>query len=115
MITDGYKLTKEEEELFEDWKGIITRVRQKFSDGTYRYPYNKEKGTGYNPEFKYGLFQIDEEVNYKIESAPDRRGKTHMVRADGDLNNMIKAFKAKVKKYYINNIVDTLFKYEFLK
>lgn len=115
MIADGYKLTKEEEELFEDWKTILSRVRQKFSDGTYRYPYDKEKGTGYNPEFKYGLFQIDEEVNYKIESAPDRRGKTHMVRADGDLNNMIKAFKAKVKKYYINNIVGTLFEYEFLK
>lgn len=111
----GYTLTKEEEELFTDWDIILKRVSQKFSDGSYRYPYNKETGDGYNPEFKYGLYQIDEEVNFKIESAPDKNGKTRMIFADGDLNNMIKAFKKKVREYYINNLVETLYEYEFLK
>lgn len=111
----GYVLTKEEEELFTDWDAIMNRVSQKFSDGNYRYPYNKETGEGYNPDFKYGLYQIDEEVNYKIESSPDKNGKTRMVFADGDLNNMIKAFKKKVRTYYINNLVDVLYEYEFLK
>ena len=111
----GYQMTREEEELFADWNNILKRVSQKFTDGSYRYPYNKETGEGYNPDFKYGLFQIDEEVNYKIETAPDKSGKTRMVYADGDLNNMLKAFKKKVREYYINNLVDTLYEYEFLK
>lgn len=111
----GYKMTREEEELFADWNNILKRISQKFTDGSYRYPYNKETGEGYNPDFKYGLFQIDEEVNYKIETAPDKSGKTRMVYADGDLNNMLKAFKKKVREYYINNLVDTLYEYEFLK
>ena len=103
----GYKMT--------DWDNILKRVSQQYGDGSYRYPYNKETGEGYNPEFKYGLYQIDEEVNFKIESAPDKNGKTRMIFADGDLNNMIKAFKKKVREYYINNLVDTLYEYEFLK
>ena len=111
----GYVLTKEEEELFADWDAIMNRVSQKFSDGNYRYPYNKETGEGYNPDFKYGLYQIDVEVNYKIESLPDKNGKTRMVFADGDLNNMLKAFKKKVREYYTNNLVDVLYEYEFLK
>ena len=111
----GYTLTKEEEELFTDWDNILKRVSQQYSDGSYRYPYSKENGEGYNPEFKYGLYQIDEKVNFKIESAPDKNGKTRMIFADGDLNNMIKAFKKKVREYYINNLVETLYKYEFLK
>ena len=101
--------------MITDWDAIMNRVSQKFSDGNYRYPYNKETGEGYNPDFKYGLYQIDEEVNYKIESSPDKNGKTRMVFADGDLNNMIKAFKKKVRTYYINNLVDVLYEYEFLK
>lgn len=108
-------LTREEEELFADWDATMNRVSQKFSDGNYRYPYKKETGEGYNPDFKYGLYQIDEEVNYKTESSPDKNGKTKMVFADGDLNNMLKAVKKKVREYYINNLVDVLYEYEFLK
>lgn len=52
---------------------------------------------------------------FRIESAPDKNGKTRMIFADGDLNNMIKAFKKKVREYYINNLVETLYEYEFLK
>lgn len=115
FIENGYILTSEEENLIEDWKAILARVRQQYSNGTYRYPYNNTSNTGYNPDYKYGLYQIDEEVNYKVDSLPDRNGKIHKVFNDGDLNNMIKAFKLKVKAYYINNLVKTLFDYEFLK
>lgn len=115
FINNGYVLTPEEENLFSDWNTIITRVRQKYSNGTYRYPYNEELKQGYNPNYKYGLYQIDEEVNYKIDGAPDRNGLIKKVYNDGDLNNLIKAFKSKLKMYYTNNLVDTLFEYEFLK
>lgn len=115
FIKKGYKLTPEEEDLFADWKVIINRVRQKYSNGTYRYPYNSSLNQGYNPNYKYGLYQIDEEVNFKIDGLPDRNGIVRKIYNDGDLNNLIKAFKVKLKKYYIDNLVNTLFEYEFLK
>lgn len=115
FVSKGYTLSQEEEYLFADWQAIIMRVRQQYTDGTYRYPYNAADKTGYNPEYKYGLYQIDEEVNYKEDGPLDKNGKAKQVFHDGDLNNMLKAFKAKVKNYYINNLVDTLFEYEFLK
>lgn len=38
-----------------------------------------------------------------------------MVTKYGDLNNLIKDLKGMVKTYYLNNLVDALFEYEFLK
>ena len=45
---------------------------------------------------------------------PDRRGDQHKDPA-GDLNNLIKDLKGMLKQYYLHNLVDTLFEYEFLK
>ena len=63
----------------------------------------------------FGILHIVFKPVFRIESAPDKNGKTRMIFADGDLNSMIKAFKKKVREYYINNLVDTLYEYEFLK
>ena len=98
-----------------DWNTIITRVKTKYQNGKYKYPYNEQLKQGYNPKFKYGLYQIDEEINYKIEGPLDRNGKPTMIYNDGDLNNLIKSFKNRLKKYYKDNLVNTLFEYELLK
>ncbi len=115
FISNGYKPSPQEEDLIADWNALLARVTQKYSSGEYRYPYDPNLKHGYNPEYKYGLYQIDEEINYKIEGAPDRNGKVTLRPNDGDLDRMISSFKSKVKDYYIDQIVPTLFKYEFLK
>lgn len=113
LLDNGYVLSQEEENLFNDWKTILTRAKTVYGNGECRYPYHD--GIGYNPDFTYGLYQIDQEVNFKIEKGFDRTGKPKKVFNDGDLNNMIKRFKTQVKSYYLNNLVEPLFHYQFLK
>lgn len=116
-IANGdYVLTADDQDLIDDWAEIITRVKEQFDDGTYRYPYDQEQRHGYNPKYVYGLYQIAQEINYKIPSGKiDKNGKPEMVFADGDLNRLISDFKKKVASYYLDNVVDGLFEYEFLK
>jgi hypothetical protein len=42
-------------------------------------------------------------------------GTPNMVIRDGDLNGMIKSLKSMFKDYYLSDLVDALFEYEFLK
>lgn len=101
FIANGYVLSDDEKDLFETWDNIMTYIQANCRDE-------------YNPEFTYGLYQIDEEINVKIQKT-DAKGKVHNEPKYGDLNNLIKELKALVKQYYLNNIVDKLFEYEFLK
>lgn len=107
FINKGYKLTEEEQKLFRKWKSILNRAKA--------HPYKENEKTGYNEDFNYGLFQIDEEINIKVESGYYKNGKPEMIRLDGELHNYIQDFKTMLKEYYKNNLVETLFKYEFLK
>lgn len=100
FIANGYELSDEENDLFDKWNEILKKV--KVADE-------------YNPEFTYGLYQIDEEINIKIQQGVKKDGSPNMVTKYGDLNNLIKDLKGMVKNYYLNNLVDTLFEYEFLK
>ena len=100
FIKKGYKLTDTENDLLSEFNEILEAV--KLTDE-------------YNKNFKYGLYQIDEEINIKIEQGINANGKPKMAFKYGGLNNQIKAFKLKVKEYYKTNLVDTLFEYEFLK
>lgn len=100
FIADGYELSDEEKALFEKWDSILEKAKETDE---------------YNPGFIYGLYQIDEEINIKIQQGFTNDGKPKMVWKYGDLNNLIKDLKAMVKSYYLNNLVDTLFEYEFLK
>lgn len=65
----------------------------------------------YNPKFNYGLYQIKTELNT-----------THVDPDTGDtvpdypeLNGNIETLASHIKVYYLNEIVPTLFEYEFLK
>lgn len=100
FIANGYELSDEEKALFKKWEMILEKAHE---------------ADEYNPEFTYGLYQIDEEINVKIQQGYKKDGKPNMVIKYGDLNNMIKDLKALVKQYYLDNLVDTLFEYEFLK
>lgn len=100
FIANGYDLSDEEKTLFEKWNAILEKVHETDE---------------YNSDFTYGLYQIDEEINIKIQKGVKKDGSPIMVIKYGDLNNLIKELKGMVKSYYLNNLVDTLFEYEFLK
>lgn len=102
FITKGYKLTEQEQEIWDKMQDLLQKIKKECKDE-------------YLPEFKYGLYQIDEEINIKIQQGYKKDGKPNMVIKYGDINNMIKDLKALVKQYYLDNLVDTLFEYEFLK
>ena len=97
----GYKLTDTEKNLLNEYRAILDYIKKDTEE--------------YNSEFKYGLYQIDEEINIKQEQGTKPDGTPKLAFKYGDLNNQIKAFKEKVKEYYRENLVETLFEYEFLK
>ena len=102
FITMGYKLTDQEREIWDKMQDLLQKIKKECKDE-------------YHSEFTYGLYQIDEEINVKIQQGYKKDGRPNMVIKYGDLNNMIKDLKALVKQYYLDNLVDTLFEYEFLK
>lgn len=66
---------------------------------------------GYNPTYNYGLYQIKTELN--TEHVDADTGET--IPDYPELNGNIETMSNLVKDYYIDEIVPTLFKYEFLK
>lgn len=100
FISKGYKLTSIEKELLDGFNEILSFI--KTTDE-------------YNSGLRYGLYQVDEEINIKIQQGVNVNGAPKMVFKYGNLNNDIKLFKLKVKKYYKENLVHMLFEYEFLK
>lgn len=105
FVKNGYELNDDEQILLLQYKKILKRVRE-----------NKNKiYKNFNKDYKYGIYQIDEEINVKEQRGFKADGSPNMVYIDGDLNNMLKSFKEEVKSYYKDNLVDTLFEYELLK
>lgn len=94
-IKDGYEFTDEEQELWDMYHDLMRMVK------------NVEE---YNPDFTYGIYQIEQEIDttYKNKS-----GK--VIHNHGDICNLIKKIKEKAKIYYINELTPTLMKYEFIK
>lgn len=99
-IKSGYKPSEIETSLLEKWNLILEKVKE-----------TEE----YDPTFKYGIFQIDKEINIKIQQGTNRDGTPKMVNKYGDLNNLLKDMKPLLKEYYLQSIVPILFDYEFLK
>lgn len=100
FIANGYVFSDEEQALFEKWDAILKKIHETDE---------------YNSAFTYGLYQIDEEINIKVQQGVKKDGSPNMITKYGDLNNLIKDLKSMVKSYYLGNLVDTLFEYEFLK
>lgn len=100
FINKGYELTEEDVALIEKWRTIMEKVRETDE---------------YNPTLAYGLYQIDTEINIKIQQGLKKDGTPNMVTKYGDLNNLIKDLKRMVGEYYLKHIVPPLFEYEYLK
>ncbi|MDY4230788.1 MAG: hypothetical protein SOX74_01710 [Candidatus Faecousia sp.] len=93
-------ITDEEDELFTNYNAILDYIKDK-----------KE----YNARYKYGPFQINEEINILEVVGYDKQGKEKLGHKYGDLNDMLTQLKKKVQKYYNEKIVSDLLKYELLK
>ncbi|GHT13090.1 hypothetical protein FACS1894170_08670 [Planctomycetales bacterium] len=86
-----HHLNKDEEQLLKWWRLLLRKVKR-----------TKE----YNPQFTYGLYQIEKEINIQNED----KEYVHP-----DIHNDIQALKLLLKAYYAKYIVKKLFEYELLK
>ena len=84
-----------ERRIFEQWKILLEAAKQTVE---------------YNPSLTYGVYQIFVEIDT---SYKDDMGKT--VWNNLEVHSALQALKGVVKEYYNNEIVPTLFEYEFLK
>jgi hypothetical protein len=70
----------------------------------------------YNKKFKYGLYQIQKEINIKIESGSFTKvGQPIMILKYPTLDEKIKRLKESLKEFYLKTIQPKLFEYELLK
>lgn len=90
------KQNESEKQLLEQWNSLLSHVKM-----------TKE----YKEDLTYGVYQIFDEIDisYKDEETGDIVWKNLEVHSD------LRTLKELVKKYYNDEIVPTLFKYEFLK
>ncbi|MDR1049968.1 MAG: hypothetical protein LBP95_02595 [Deltaproteobacteria bacterium] len=70
-----------------------------------------KRGSGYNPALTYGVYQIYAELD--TSHTDEATGKT--VYDNVELHAALIARKGLVSDYYRNEIVPTLFEYEFVK
>lgn len=90
------KLDSEEKDLLSQWEKVLELAK---------------KTENYNKEYTYGVYQIFAELDtsYKDEVT----GKT--IWNNVELHTSLVTLKERVKNYYNREIVENLFKYEFLK
>ena len=81
FIASGYMLTDQEKELISKYKFLLEMVRSPDEDGRPK--------ENYHPEYTYGLYQIDEEINLK-DPVNIGNGKTRNRPRYGDMDNLIK-------------------------
>lgn len=91
----GLEMNEDEQKLITIWNKILFQAKET---------------ENYNPEFTYGLYQIDDELNT---SHKDDKGKN--IPDYPELNGNIKALKTLLKDYYLKEIAPVLFEYEMLK
>lgn len=93
---NGFKLNAKEQELIELFNKIICEAKNT---------------KNYNQNYKYGMYQIDKDLNtYIIDKYTKKKVYDYPI-----LNGNINTLKNKLKKYYKEQIEVKLFKYELLK
>ena len=95
---DGFNANKSETEMLNLWRQILASAKTM---------------PKYDSNLTYGMYHIDDELNTFDVVRVGRKNKR--VYHNPKLNGDIKSLKNLIKDYYVNEIVDTLFKYEFLK
>ena len=106
LIKDN-PLNETEKRLMKYWDDVLFEAR-----ATEEYQ-NTQKAK--NP-FYYGLWQIKEEINIKIQSeARDKNGEYIEVLKYPELNTRIISLEKALASYYDKEILPLLFKYELIK
>ncbi len=89
------EIDEKEHQLIKQWENILLSAK---------------KTKNYNPELTYGVFQIFAELNTWQKNELDKR-----VYDYPELNGHLNTMRTLIKDYYNTELVETLFKYEFLK
>ena len=75
--------------------------------------------TEYQSNYKYGLYQIEKDINIDVESGrKDKTGKMILIKKynnSGDVDDLVKQIKKQLEKYREDFIGKKLFKYQLLK
>lgn len=98
----GLTLNANEKALIAQWKNVLKYAKQTKP--------NERNNGGYNPELTYGVYQIYAELDTSYKTEDDKT-----VWDNQELHDALSALKELCKAYYNDEIVHTLFKYEFLK
>ena len=64
----------------------------------------------YNPEYNYGTYQIELEINTSYKDSNDKK-----IFNNEKVNTKLKELKARLSDYYDNELENNLFEYELLK
>lgn len=103
-LNDGLKLSETEQTLLKYWRDVLFEASK-----TDEYKVANKK-------VRYGLWQIMQELNVKIDSGrKDKKGNPVMTYKYNALNSEIKKLDDALKNYYANDIIPLLFKYELIK
>jgi len=89
------EINEKEHQLIKQWENILSSAK---------------KTKNYNSKLTYGVFQIFAELNTWQKNELDKR-----VYDYPELNGHINTMKTLIKDYYNTELVEILFKYEFLK
>lgn len=97
-------LDKADKEILSSWNKLLIKVKTK---------------PEYQSNYKYGLYQIEKDINIDIESGrKDKTGKMVMVKKynnSGDVDDLVKQIKKQLIDYRGDYIEEKLFQYELLK
>lgn len=101
---DGIELSETEQTLLKYWRDVLFEASK-----------TDEYKTA-NKKVRYGLWQITQELNVKIDSGrKDKKGNPVMTYKYNALNSEIKKLDDALKNYYSTDIIPLLFKYELIK
>ena len=90
-----WQLSKQDEEIIKVWNGVLSKAKQ-----------TEE----YNETYKYGTFQIKEELNTFYTDNEGNKYPNHT-----ELNGDLIVLRKKLHEYYLKIIQPLLFKYELIK
>ena len=100
-ILSNYTISGDDKVLFNQWQVVLSEAKDTDE---------------YNSNWKYGLSQIDKDLNIKIGSGTlNKKGEEIMVPKYKVLDEKISILKEILRKYYTKELKPKLFKYELLK
>ena len=108
-------LIADEKKLIDEYKSILEYIKNECT----KTKHPEYKDFFYNPNYKYGLAQIKDEIDVEDVIETDKNGKEIKVRRYGDLHNRIINLQKSVNEYYRKYLAcdktGILFNYSLIK